>query len=167
MSSQSLQGLYSWVTSGFCAKICVSAGVLGGSQSIDEGWTPGWRLVTWIPLAHSFLGLFRPLVGNYFFFSWSMCLPQVWGIKFQKLFYVLYMEFYDQSLYCRLIPVVHLLCVSSLMLVPSFYLWLNFKRKFQTFMEVTQSHFSVANLATAHLSFWTALATDCYSFWMN
>jgi len=52
---------------------------------------------------------------------------------------------------------------AALCWLPS-YLWQNFERKFQTFMEVTQSHSSVANLATVHLAFWTAAATDWYSF---
>lgn len=138
--SQSLQGLYSWVkmVSYWLLshdRICASAGALSGSQCIGEGWVPGWRLVTYILLFHSFSRSFRPLAGNYFFQLVYVFARGLRSLTFRN-FSVLYMEVCDQSLYGRLIPVVHLLCVSSLMFVPSFYLWLNFKRKFQTSVEI-------------------------------
>lgn len=128
--------------------VCVSAGALGVSQYIGEGWMPGWRLVTWISLSHSFLALFRPLVVNYFFFfsffffSCSMCLQEFWDHELLETFLCFIWSVVIKVSMAD-IPGVHLLCVRSPMLVFSFYLWLNFKRKVQTFVEVTQSQSSL------------------------
>lgn len=119
--------------------VCVSAGALSVSQCIGERWMPGWRLVTWISLSHSSITFF---FFSLFFYSFSMCLQEFWDHELLETFLCFIWSVVIKVSMAD-IPGVHLLCVRSLMLVSSFYLWLNFERKFQTFVEVTQSHSSL------------------------
>lgn len=87
--------------------VCVSAGALGVSQYVGEGWMPGWRLVTWISLSHCFLALFGPLVVNYCFFDifflFSFSVLYVCKsseiMNFWKLFCALYEVLWSKSLW--------------------------------------------------------------------
>lgn len=143
--------------------VCVSAGALSVSQCIGERWMPGWRLVTWISLSHSSITFF-------FFFSFLLQFFYVFARVLRSWtfgnFSVLYMKCCDQSLYGR-----HPWGSSALCQKPYVGFLLLFVAKF--WKEVSDicgsdsKSFFIANLVTAHLALWTALATDCYSFGMN